>query len=84
MPYMIIKNKKKDFVMTIIFIICWIVVFVIYHQIFDVIYFKGGCLSEIIGVSIVAAILSALVVQFWFISIPVIIFAIYALLKGKN
>lgn len=70
--------------MTVIFIICWIVVFVIYHQIFDVIYFKGGCLSEIIGVSIVAAILSALIVQFWFVSVPLVGIAIYALSKGKN
>lgn len=61
-------------------IIC-VVIWYIYHSIFSVMYFKGGCLSEIIGIAIIGAIVTALIMSYWFIAVPVICFFIYAMSK---
>ena len=58
-----------------------VVIWYIYHSIFSVMYFKGGCLSEIIGIAIIGAIVTALIMSYWFIAVPVICFLIYAMSK---
>ena len=47
-------------------------------------YFKGGCLGEIIGIAIIGAIVTALIMSYWFIAFPVICFLIYAMSKNKK
>ncbi len=58
-----------------------VVIWYIYHSIFSVMYFKGGCLGEIIGIAIIGAIVTALIMSYWFIAFPVICFLIYAMSK---
>lgn len=66
--------------LTIIFgAIAW----VIYHQIFDVVYsdLGKGCLKEIMFSLALGGILAELVMRWWFIAIPVVAFAIYGFVK---
>ena len=65
----------------VLWAISCIVVWYIYHSIFSVMYFKGGCLSEIIGVAIVGTIITVLIASYWFIAIPVVIVLLYAISK---
>lgn len=68
----------------VLWAISCIVVWYIYHSIFSIMYFKGGCLSEIIGIAIVGTIITALIMSYWFIAIPVIGFLVYAMSKNKK
>ena len=76
--------------MSILFPILWIACsaasFYIYHKLFDVIYLNltDGCLKEIIGCAIVGAIIAALIVKFWYVSIPLVILLIIAFTKKKS
>lgn len=58
-------------------------VWVLYHKIFAVIYFdlSKGCIAEII-VSILGGIVIAyLILNYWFIAIPLILLMIYGMVK---
>ena len=67
----------------ILVIVCSFAVWYIYHKIFDVIYFDlmSGCLKEILVSLIVGSILAVLIISFWYISIPLVILFIIALVK---
>lgn len=72
-----------DSVLGIVWLLCSIAVYVIYHKLFAVVYFDfaNGCLKEIIVCAILGGILAALICAFWYISIPVIILFIVAICK---
>ena len=51
-------------------IICTVVVWALYHKIFDVYYFgSGGCLREIIACFFGGVILAGLIIKFWYIGL---------------
>ena len=60
--------------------------FYIYHKLFDVIYFNlaDGCIKEIVIFGISGAILTGLILAYWYISIPVIILLIVAVTKKNS
>lgn len=67
----------------VLVIVCAVFVWITYHKIFKVVYFdfSRGCITEII-VSLVGGIIVAyLIMNYWFISIPVILFLIYGMVK---
>ena len=68
----------------ILWLICSIVIWVLYHKLFDVIYFdfSSGCLKELIICAFLGAILAAGIIYFWYISIPIAI--IIALIVYKK
>lgn len=70
----------------IIWAICTIAVWVIYHKIFNVIYFDlaNGCLKEVIICILFGALLTGLVVAFWYISIPIAILFVVILFKKRH
>lgn len=76
---------KMDIVAGIIWIACSFAVWIIYHRLFSVVYFDvaNGCLKEIIISGIIGAILAGLILLYWYIAVPLVIFVIIALLK-KN
>ncbi len=69
----------------VLVIVCSIAVWYIYHKIFAVVYFDlmSGCLKEILGSLFVGGILAVLIITFWYVSIPLVILFIIALVK-KN
>lgn len=61
-------------IMTLVYaVIAW----VLYHKIFDVVYFdvKQGCMGEIIGSVVFGAILAGITLYFWKISVVIVILA---------
>lgn len=69
----------------VLWVISCVVIWYIYHSTFSVMYFKGGCLSEIIGIAIVGAVVTELIMSYWIIAIPVIIIVlVYAMSKNKK
>ena len=87
----IIRNKKngeKDMgiLVGILWIVCSLAVWYIFHQLFDVFYFSiaDGCLKECLVCAFVGAILTALIVTFWYISIPLVILVIVAIAKRNS
>lgn len=69
----------------ILTIICAIFVWIAYHKIFSVIYFdlgrgliKEGLISLFGGV-----VVAYLIMNFWFIAVPLIILILYGILKKK-
>lgn len=69
----------------IIWLICSLAVWVIYHKLFNVWYFDfaGGCFKELITCGFIGAILAAIIVAFWFISIPIVIIFLIIFFKKK-
>ena len=64
---------------------CSAALFYIYHKLFNVIYFSvaNGCLKEIIVCGFLGAILTGLIISYWYIAIPLVILLIVAFAK-KN
>ena len=62
-------------VLGIVWLICTIAVWVLYHKLFDVIYFDfaHGCLKEIVVCAVIGAILAATMAAYWYITIPIVI-----------
>ena len=75
-----------EIVIGILWLICSVAVFVIYHTIFDVVYFDlgNGCLKEIVISAIVGAILAGAIYLYWYIAIPLIILVIYIIYKNNS
>ena len=67
----------------ILVVVCSIFVWVMYHKLFNVVYFdfSRGCLQEIIISVIFGSLLAIAVMKFWFIAIPIVIFAVYKMIK---
>lgn len=68
----------------ILVIICAIFVWITYHKIFNVIFyldFGKACLGEILVSIFGGIILAYLIVRYWFIAVPIIIFLIYKMVK---
>ena len=65
---------------------CSATLFYLYHKLFDVIYFSlaDGCFKEIVICGFLGAILTGLIISFWYISIPVVILLIIAIAKKKS
>ena len=70
--------------MAVVWIICALVIWYIYHSIFDVVYFKGGCFKEFIVIGMISAFAAAAVVTFWYVAIPVLLIALYVAVKAKK
>lgn len=70
----------------ILWIICALAVWVLYHKIFNVIYFDfaGGCLKEIVICAVIGAILAGAIAMFWYISIPIAIIVLIIFFKKKT
>lgn len=68
--------------------ILWAVVGVaiwwIYHSLFTTVYFSlsDGCLTELIVIGVISAVVTVLIVGYWYITVPVLVIAlIIAILK---
>lgn len=70
--------------MAVIWIICAVVIWYIYHSLFSVVYFKGGCLTEFIVIAMVSAFVAAAIATFWYITIPVLLIVLYIAIKAKK
>ena len=62
-----------DTIFVILWFICSLAVWVIYHRLFSIWYFDlfNGCLKEIITAGVIGAVLAAIIIRFWFIAIIV-------------
>lgn len=67
----------------IVVIISTIFVWLVYHKIFGVVYFdlSRGCITEIIISLIGGIIVAYLIMNYWFIVVPIIILIIYKMFK---
>lgn len=67
----------------ILVIICAIFVWIIYHKIFCVIYFDlgRGLIKEVFLSLFGGVVVAYIIMNFWFIAIPLIIFVLYSVLK---
>jgi len=66
-------------------IVCAIIVWVIYHNIFDVYYFgASGCLKEIIICLFGGFVLAAIFIKFWYIGVLILVIAIAIWLYKSN
>jgi hypothetical protein len=74
-----------DVVFVILWILCSMSAWVIYHKLFNVLYFDffNGCVKEIITSGVVGAVLAAIIIRFWYIAIIIIILVCVAIFK-KN
>ena len=72
-------------VLGIVWLLCSGAVFLIYHKLFNVVYFglADGCFKELIVCAFIGAILTGLIMCFWYISIPVAILTIIAIAKKR-
>ena len=70
----------------ILWLICSVAIWVLYHKLFDVIYFdfSHGCLKELIICAIGGAILTGGIIAFWYIANPIVIIIISVILYKKN
>lgn len=70
---------------TFLMIVCAIVVWLIYHQIFTVAYFdlRKGCLLEIMACLAIGYWLAQLVMKSWWIILLLIVIGIVCLSKSK-
>ena len=57
----------------VLFVVCTIIVWILYHKVFRVVYFDlgRGCLMELMGCAVGGMILASLLIYFWYI--PVIL-----------
>ncbi len=70
----------------VLVIICAILVWIAYHKIFSVVYFDlgRGLIKEAIISLFGGTVVAYLIMNFWFIAIPLIIFVLYGVLKKKK
>lgn len=68
----------------LLWLICSIAVWWIYHSIFDVVYFKGGCFGEVFWVAVIGALIAGLIKTYWFISLPLIVLVIYSFARSSR
>ncbi len=67
----------------------WVVLsfisFVIYHKLFDVVYFSGdGCVTELIGCMLAGGALLALIYRYWWVALIVLVLLIAGLGGGSE
>lgn len=67
----------------VLVIISAIFVWIVYHKVFSVVYFdlSKGCLTEIFTSILGGIVLAYLIMNYWFIAIPVIVFIVYKMLR---
>lgn len=67
----------------IVVVISTIFVWIAYHKIFSVVYFdlSRGCITEIVFSLIGGIIVAYLIMNYWFIAVPIIILAVYRMFK---
>lgn len=67
----------------ILAVICAVFVWIAYHKIFKIVYFNfsRGCITEIIGSLFGGAIVAFLIMNYWFLAIPLIVFVVYKMIK---
>ena len=70
----------------ILIMICSIVVWVLYHKLFDVIYFNvaSGCLKEILICFFIGALLAYGIITFWYITVPIAIIVCVIIYKRNH
>ena len=73
-------------ILGILWFVCSAAVYYLYHTLFNVIYFDfaNGCLKELIACGLIGAILAGLIFYFWYISIPLALLVIFAVIKKKR
>lgn len=81
------KQKKEVIKMELLFIICVIAVWILYHKIFNVYYFNlvNGLLWELMGCTVGGFLLMWLISEFWFIALIIVALGIaYTIYKKKE
>ena len=68
----------------LLWFICSAAVWLIYHSLFDVVYFKGGCFGELFWVAVIGALIAGLIKAYWFIALPVIALVVYSFIKRSQ
>lgn len=68
----------------ILLVVCPILVWFIYHSLFDVVYFHSdGCLKEIALCFIGGVLLESAILYLWYISIPILIIILIVAIRKK-
>jgi hypothetical protein len=64
-----------DVIFIILWFLCSIAVWIIYHKLFNVMYFDlfNGCLTEFITSGFLGAIIAAMIIRFWWVTIVIFI-----------
>ena len=72
--------------MDLIFVICVIVVWILYHSLFQVTYFDlgRGCLWELMGSVVGGFVLFYLITNFWYIAVIVLVIVAGLFLMSKK
>ena len=72
--------------LVVLMLVCSIVVWVLYHKLFDVIYFDffSAFLKEILISVIIGAFLAYGIMKLWYVSIPVAVIAVIAIYKKNH
>ena len=70
----------------ILIIVCSLVVWILYHKMFDVIYFDfaNGCFKEILICCIIGTVLAFGIMTFWYVTIPLAIVILIMLYKRNK
>lgn len=70
----------------ILYVVCVIVVWVLYHKLFHVYYFNlgRGLLMELMGCAVAGAFLCILVVKFWYIVLLIVGVIVFAAVSKKR
>lgn len=70
----------------IIAIIIALILWWLYHKVFQVVYFNAGkgCLFEILTCLLIGTALAAIIMKYWIFSIPVILIIIAIVMKQKK
>ena len=79
------RREKMDVLTIIIWAVCSLSVWVIYHKLFDVMYLDlfHGCFKEIVVSGVIGAVLTALVIRFWYVSIVVGVLVVISIFKKR-
>lgn len=88
----LIKGKKKkvkdrinviDVLFMILWFVCSLAVWVIYHKLFNVLYFTlfNSCMKEIIMASFLGAIVAVMIIRFWVVAIIIVMLFCVAFFK---
>ena len=69
----------------ILWIICGLAVWILYHQLFNVVYFDlmNGCFKEFLAAGTLGAILAVIITQYWIVAVLVIVLIVFALSKKQ-
>lgn len=73
------------FAFIVLWFVCSLAVWVIYHKLFNVMYFDlfNGCLKEFITAGFFGAIIAAIIIRFWFVAIVIVVLLGIAISKKR-